>query len=115
LRELRRFLPPAIRACHEPSLGSGALFFDLWKSGNLRGIACHLGDVTADLIGVYQAVAQDTDSVIAELRKLSASTHAMARLLTTRFVIFISIRSVAPEAPGGELYSPAGWPRGAVL
>lgn len=72
LRELRRFVPPAITAYHEPFLGSGALFFDLWTNGHLRSIPCRLGDVNADLIGAYRAVAHQTDSVIAELRELSA-------------------------------------------
>lgn len=72
LRELRRFVPPVIRAYHEPFLGSGALFFDLWKTGKLGANRCYLADVNADLIGVYRAIAHDADSVIAELRKLSA-------------------------------------------
>ena len=72
LRELRRFVPPAIGAYHEPFLGSGALFFDLWKTGQLGGNRCFLADANADLIGVYRALAHDADSVIAELRKLSA-------------------------------------------
>jgi DNA adenine methylase len=72
LRELRRFVPPAIGAYHEPFLGSGALFFDLWKTGKLGGNRCYLADANADLIGVYRAVAHDADSVIEELRKLSA-------------------------------------------
>jgi DNA adenine methylase len=72
LPELRRFVPPVIAAYHEPFLGSAALFFDLSKTGNLRGIPSHLGDANADLIGVYRSVAHDTDSVITELRELSA-------------------------------------------
>jgi DNA adenine methylase len=77
LRELRRFVPPAIRAYHEPFLGSGALFFDLWKTGKLGGNRCYLADANGDLIGVYRALAHDADSVIAELRQLSA-LHARA-------------------------------------
>ena len=72
LRDLRRFVPRAIGAYHEPFLGSGALFFDLWKTGQLCESTCHLGDANRDLIGVYRAVAQDPEAVIAELRALSA-------------------------------------------
>jgi site-specific DNA-adenine methylase len=95
LRELRRFVPPAIRAYHEPFLGSGALFFDLWKTGKLGGNRCYLADANGDLIGVYRALAHDADSVIA----------------TTRFVIAISIRSVAHASRTGKSSIPPCSPR----
>jgi DNA adenine methylase len=107
LRELRRFLPPAIGAYHEPFLGSGALFFDLWRTGHLGGISCYLADANADLIGVYRAVAHDTDSVIAELRKLS-SLHAQegtAAYYQVRDRRFNPQRRARPR--DGEVYSPA--------
>jgi site-specific DNA-adenine methylase len=47
---LRRFVPDVIGAYHEPFPGSGALFFDLSKTGNLRGIPCYLGDANPDLM-----------------------------------------------------------------
>jgi DNA adenine methylase len=74
LRELRRYVPRDFPAYHEPFLGSGALFFDLWRSGQLHGTACHLGDANADLVGVYRALAADTENVIQQLRLL-ASEH----------------------------------------
>jgi DNA adenine methylase len=74
LRELRRYVPREFSGYHEPFLGSGALFFDLWRSNRLHGTACHLGDANADLVGVYRALANDTENVIAELRLL-ASGH----------------------------------------
>jgi DNA adenine methylase len=106
LRELRRFVPPAIGAYHEPFLGSAALFFDLWKTGTVRGIPCYLGDANADLIGVYRAVAHDTESVIAELRKLS-SLHAQegaAAYYEVRDRRFNPQRRA--RAGGGKVYSP---------
>ena len=74
LRELRRFVPESFQAYHEPFLGSGALFFDLWRNGRLKGSQCHLGDANADLVGVYRALAEDVEGVIRELREL-ASAH----------------------------------------
>ena len=74
LGELQRYVPREFSVYHEPFLGSGALFFDLWRSKRLLGIACHLGDANPDLVGVYRALAEDTESVIAELRLL-ASDH----------------------------------------
>lgn len=108
LRELRRFVPPVIAAYHEPFLGSAALFFDLSKTANLRGIPCHLGDANADLIGVYRAVAHDTDSVITELRELSAlharlGADAYYQVRDHRF----NPQRRAWRAAGGEIYSPA--------
>src|SRR4029450_7351891 len=97
-----------IGAYHEPFLGSGALFFDLSKTGNLRGIPCHLADANPDLIGVYQAVAHDTDSVITELRALAArharkGTDAYYQVRDQRF----NPQRRARLAASGEVYSPA--------
>lgn len=74
LRELRRYVPVEFSMYHEPFLGSGALFFDLWRSNRLHGTACQLGDANPDLVGVYRALAHDTENVIAQLRLL-ASDH----------------------------------------
>jgi DNA adenine methylase len=74
LRELQRYVPRDFPAYHEPFLGRGALFFDLWRRDRLRGIASHLGDANADLVGVYRALADDAERVIEELRTL-ASDH----------------------------------------
>jgi DNA adenine methylase len=71
LRELRRFVPAAFGAYHEPFLGSGAMFFDLWRQDRLRRVPCRLGDANPDLIGVYQTLARDVDGVIRELRGLA--------------------------------------------
>jgi len=71
LRELRRYVPREFPAYHEPFLGSGALFFDLWRSNRLHETACHLGDANPDLVGVYRAVAGDTETVIEGLRRLA--------------------------------------------
>jgi DNA adenine methylase len=71
LRELRRFVPESFEAYHEPFLGSGALFFDLWRYGRLEGHDAHLGDANPDLVGVYRAIARDVEAVIGELRQLA--------------------------------------------
>ena len=72
LRDLRRFVPPAFGDYHEPFLGSGAVFFDLWRRERLRGRACTLTDLNSDLIGSCAALARDVDGVIVELRRLAA-------------------------------------------
>jgi DNA adenine methylase len=108
LRDLRRFIPTEFGAYHEPFLGSGALFFDLWKTGLLQGVRCHLGDANADLIGVYQALARDAEAVIAELRALAAlhARDGAAAYYQVRDHLFNPQRRARAAAGGGELYSP---------
>lgn len=75
LRELRRFVPAGFTAYHEPFLGSGAVFFDLWRQGALAGRPCRLTDINADLVGCYRALAGNVEGVVRELRRL-AERHA---------------------------------------
>jgi len=107
LRDLRRFIPPAFGAYHEPFLGSGALFFDLWNAGLLERVRCQLGDANADLIGVYQALAGETEAVIAELRALAAlhARDGAAAYYQVRDHLFNPQRRARAVAGGGELYS----------
>jgi DNA adenine methylase len=67
LTELRRFIPATFSGYHEPFLGSGALFFDLWTRGFLDGRAVSLSDNNADLIGCYLAIRNDVEALIALL------------------------------------------------
>jgi DNA adenine methylase len=75
LSELRRFVPSEFGSYHEPFLGSGAVFFDLWRRGMLEGRACRLTDINPDLVGCYQALARSVDAVVRELEAL-ARAHA---------------------------------------
>src|SRR5258706_16401413 len=75
LPHLRRFYPPAFNRYIEPFFGSGAVFFDLYGTGRLRGREIVLIDSNPDLIGCYEAVRTDPDAVAGELERL-ASAHA---------------------------------------
>ncbi|HUE88540.1 MAG TPA: Dam family site-specific DNA-(adenine-N6)-methyltransferase [Vicinamibacterales bacterium] len=75
LPHLRRFYPPGVTRYVEPFLGSGAVFFDLWSSGRLRGARVLLSDENADLIGTYLRAADSTEALLAALREL-ATGHA---------------------------------------
>jgi DNA adenine methylase len=75
LPELRRFVPRRFGAYHEPFLGSGAMFFDLWHRGALAEIPCRLTDSNRDLVGCYRALAEDVQDVVRELRAL-ATDHS---------------------------------------
>ena len=79
LSELRRYVPREFPAYHEPFLGSGALFFDLWRSNRLHGAACQLGDANADLVGVYRALPESRTAITCRANSakvLRSRTHA---------------------------------------
>jgi DNA adenine methylase len=75
LGHLRRFVPSGFQAYHEPFLGSGAVFFDLWRRGALAGHPCGLTDINSDLVGCYLALAREVEEVVRQLRFL-ATNHA---------------------------------------
>jgi DNA adenine methylase len=71
LPELRRFYPAEIPRYFEPFLGSGAVFFDLWRRGHLRGSQIVLSDENADLIGCYLRVRDSAGAVLMALQELA--------------------------------------------
>lgn len=75
LTELRRFYPRKIAHYFEPFVGSGAVFFDLVRQGQIDGVPALLSDANADLIGTYLRVRDDTDALIDALDRL-AKGHA---------------------------------------
>jgi DNA adenine methylase len=105
VRELRRFVPSSFRAYHEPFLGSGAVFFDLWRDGVLADRVCRLTDINADLVGCYRAVARDVGEVIRELNLLAArhQRHGRDAYYRVRDEAFNPRRralGAKPQAPG---------------
>jgi DNA adenine methylase len=76
---LRRYYPPTADRFVEPFLGSGAVFFDLWSSGKLKGGAVVLADDNHDLIGTYLRVADSTDQLVADLRRLAVTHQRQGR------------------------------------
>ena len=75
LPELRRFVPTDFNGYHEPFVGSGALFFDLWSRRLLDGRPTRLIDTNVDLVGCYRATVRDVGAVIDVLERLSTG-HA---------------------------------------
>ncbi len=76
LPALRRFYPTDFGRYIEPFVGSGAVFFDLYNAGRLRGKDVLLIDSNADLIGCYEAVRDAPDDVVRALDELAAG-HAL--------------------------------------
>ena len=103
LRELRRFVPASFGAYHEPFLGSGAMFFDLWRHERLEQATCRLGDANPDLIGVYQTLARDVEGVIRELRHLATTHHVegASAYYRVRDEVFNPQRRTRSLTPGG--------------
>ncbi|HJU42567.1 MAG TPA: Dam family site-specific DNA-(adenine-N6)-methyltransferase [Vicinamibacterales bacterium] len=106
---LRRFYPSTFNHYFEPFVGSGAVFFDLLRTGALEGRAVTLSDDNADLIGCYQRVADSLDAVIAELDRLAAGHASGGRehYLCVRDTRFNPLRAGWRER-GGDVasYSP---------
>ena len=108
LGQLRRFVPAAFERYHEPFLGSGALFFDLFRRGQLQGHACRLTDLNADLIGCYQAVARDVGGVARALRRLAAAheRNGPAAYYRVRDELFNPRRLERPAIDDRDRYPP---------
>jgi DNA adenine methylase len=79
LPQIRRFYPAVIGRYFEPFLGSGAVFFDLVRSGRLHHSAATLTDENADLIGTYLRVRDATDAVIDALESLASGYRRRGR------------------------------------
>jgi DNA adenine methylase len=75
LPTLRTYYPARFDRYIEPFFGSGAVFFDLFQSGALRGRRARLVDANQDLVDCYQVLRDDTEAVIRELERLAAD-HA---------------------------------------
>ncbi|NOT28366.1 MAG: Dam family site-specific DNA-(adenine-N6)-methyltransferase [Acidobacteria bacterium] len=75
LPALRRYYPTDFRRYIEPFTGSGAVFFDLYASGRLKGRGARLADVNPDLIGCYRTVRDHTEAVIEALATLEAEHY----------------------------------------
>lgn len=75
LPALRQFYPPIFSRYIEPFFGSGAVFFDLWEQGRLRGRDVVLIDCNPDLVGCYETV-RDRPGEVADALDTLAEGHA---------------------------------------
>lgn len=84
--------PPTFRAYHEPFLGAGAVFFALGNADARH--EAFLGDANSDLIACYQAVRDETESLIAALERLAANYRS--RDLEGRTALYYEQRAGEP-------------------
>jgi len=108
LPALRRFYPAEFGQYVEPFLGSGAVFFDLYNAGRLRGKQAVLIDSNADLIGCYEAVRDMPEDVGRALDRLAAGHAADPRghYYLVRDGRFNPLRERLRQADGGIVYTP---------
>ena len=108
LPQLRRFYPAEFGRYIEPFVGSGAVFFDLYNAGRLRGKDVLLIDSNADLIGCYQAVRDAPDEVGRALDDLAAghAAGASAHYYDVRDGRFNPLRERLSAAHGDVAYPP---------
>jgi DNA adenine methylase len=67
LAQIEALLPERIDTYFEPFLGGAAVFFRLAAGGRFKRAV--LADANAELVNCYQAIRDDVDGVIAELRR----------------------------------------------
>jgi DNA adenine methylase len=60
-------LPKKFNNYHEPFLGGGAIFFELYSRGMLVGKKAYLSDINAELINAYKMVKNNPDELITKL------------------------------------------------
>lgn len=107
LPRIRPFYPPSFGTYFEPFFGSGAVFFDLWNGGYLRGRRAVLLDSNSDLVGCYEMVRDRTADVLTQLEAL-ATGHARAgsaHYYAVRDERFNPLRDARREADGHVPYS----------
>jgi DNA adenine methylase len=104
---LRRFYPADFGRYVEPFVGSGAVFFDLFNTGRLRGKEAVLIDSNADLIGCYEAVRDMPGDVIRALDDLAAghASDARAHYYQVRDERFNPLRGRLRQPDGRLAYS----------
>ncbi len=77
---------------HEPFLGGGALFFELWRLKLLQG-AANLSDANLGLIETYRSVKGDLDPLVRAL-KYHAAKHSYSH--------YYEVRGEMPRDPVGR-------------
>jgi DNA adenine methylase len=105
---LRRFYPAQFDTYLEPFLGSGAVFFDLYREGRLRHRRAILIDANPDLVGCYEAVRDHPERVAAALDRLAEAhtRRGRAHYYEVRDRRFNPMRRSCRRGDGSIAYSP---------
>jgi len=83
LEQFHKFYPQKFKNYIEPFVGSGAVFFNLFNLGLLKGKDVYLIDSNKDLMNLYQIIKNNVDDLINELRK-NEYVYEKGRYYSTR-------------------------------
>ena len=67
LKQLLPLFPKEFKNYHEPFLGGGAVFFELYSMGYLKDKKIHLSDINSELINTYNVVKNNPIDLISNL------------------------------------------------
>jgi len=67
LKQLLPLFPKEFKNYHEPFLGGGAVFFELYSLGYLKDKKVYLSDINSELINTYNAVKNNPIDLISNL------------------------------------------------
>lgn len=67
LKQLLSLFPQEFKNYHEPFLGGGALFFELYSLGYLKDKKIYLSDINSELINTYKVVKNNPIDLISNL------------------------------------------------
>ena len=68
LEQILPFFPIDFENYHEPFLGGGAVFFELYSKGLLKGKKIYLSDINAELINTYKTIKNNPHELIDNLK-----------------------------------------------
>lgn len=68
IEQLFSKFPTEFNNYHEPFLGGGAVFFELYSRGMLEGKKAYISDINSELINTYHIVKEKPSKLIANLR-----------------------------------------------
>ena len=68
LKQLLPLFPKEFQNYHEPFLGGGAVFFELYSLGYLKDKKIYLSDINAELINTYKTIKNNPNELIDNLK-----------------------------------------------
>ncbi|WP_428086619.1 DNA adenine methylase [Candidatus Thioglobus sp.] len=83
IEQLFSKFPTDFNNYHEPFLGGGAVFFELYSRGMLKDKKAYLSDINSELINAYNVVKNNPNKLIANL-ELYKKSHNKAFYYETR-------------------------------
>ncbi len=69
IEQILPLFPTKFKSYHEPFLGGGALFFELYSRGALKGKKVFLSDINSELINTYNVVKKSPCELIEKLEE----------------------------------------------